>query len=100
MWQAILEEMDEPLEVVMEVLGIPLRDKDLGERAARALEARLAEPNLPLEDLIGDLPGEVRGRVEALAELLLYLGAEGAFRRWMDAYYRAKRWAMGVEEEP
>ena len=93
MWRTLLDDLDWPLEAVMAALGIPLWDKELGRRAAEALEAAL-EGRPPR----GDLPGEVRARVEGLAELLLALGADEAFRRWMDAYH-AERRVLGLEGE-
>jgi len=43
---------------------------------------------LPVHPARGDLPGEVRSRVEGLAELLLYLGAEKALVTWVEGYRR------------
>ena len=86
MWRLVLEEAEMPLEVLMGALGIPLWDKDLGRRAMYALEALVQD--LPVDPARWDLPGEVRSRVEGLAELLLYLGAEKALVTWVEGYRR------------
>lgn len=94
MWQSLLEEVDTSLEIVMGALGIPLREKDLGRRAMYALEALLEDPAVDRSRL--ELPREVLARVEALAELFLYLGAEEALKQWVRGYREAQR-DLGLE---
>jgi len=81
MWQSLLDEANVDLEIVMGALGIPLREKELGRRAMYALGALLEDP--AADRSCGALPRDVLARVEALAELFLYLGAEEAFKRWV-----------------
>jgi|GEM_PF-2562870 len=94
MWQSLLEEVDTSLEIVMGALGIPLREKDLGRRAMYALEALLEDPAVDRSRL--ELPREVLARVEALAELFLYLGAEEALKQWVRGYREGRR-DLGLE---
>lgn len=94
MWRSLLEEADIPLEIVMGALGIPLREKELGRRAMYALEALLEDP--AADRSCWALPRGVLARVEALAELLLYLGAEEALKRWVRGYREARR-DLGLE---
>jgi hypothetical protein len=94
MWRSLLEEADIPLEIVMGALGIPLREKELGRRAMYALEALLEDP--AADRSRWSLPRGVLARVEALAELLLYLGAEEALKRWVRGYREARR-DLGLE---
>jgi len=89
MWRSLLEDADIPLEIVMGALGIPLREKELGRRAMYALEALLEDPTADRSRWA--LPRGVRARVEALAELLLYLGAEEALKRWVRDYRETRR---------
>ena len=59
-----------------------------------ALEALLEDPGADRSRW--NLPREVLARVEALAELFLYLGAEEALKQWVRGYREARR-DLGLE---